>query len=101
MNIRDLTIANATKILKLDLSGSSRMSRLILGNNKYLRELNCSGSVQLGTANGGQVLDLTGCKNIQKLDITNTKIVTINFAEGSNLQTAILSKSSIKNLYFK
>lgn len=101
LNIRDLTIANATKILKLDLSGSSRMSRLILGNNKYLRELNCSGSVQLGTANGGQVLDLTGCKNIQKLDITNTKIVTINFAEGSNLQTAILSKSSIKNLYFK
>ena len=56
LNIRDLTIANATKILKLDLSGSSRMSRLILGNNKYLRELNCSGSIQLGTANGGQYM---------------------------------------------
>lgn len=101
LNVRDLTISNATKILRLNLSGSSRMARLVLGNNKYLRELDCSGSVQLGTADGGQVLNLTGCKNIQSLDVTNTKLVTINFAEGSNLKKAILSKSSIKNLYFK
>ena len=101
LNVRDLTIANATKILKLDLSGSSRMTKLTMGNNKYLRELNCSGSIQLGTESGGQVLNLTGCKNLQTLDITNTKIVTVNFAEGGNLKTATLSRSNINSLLFK
>ena len=101
LNVRDLTIASATKILKLDLSGSSRMTKLTMGNNKYLRELNCSGSIQLGTESGGQVLNLTGCKNLQTLDITNTKIVTVNFAEGSNLKSAILSRSNVNSLLFK
>lgn len=101
LNVRDLTIANATKILKLDLSGSSRMTKLTMGNNKYLRELNCSGSIQLGTESGGQVLNLTGCKNLQTLDITNTKIVTVNFAEGGNLKTATFSRSNINSLLFK
>lgn len=101
LNVRDLTIANATKILKLDLSGSSRMTKLTMGNNKYLRELNCSGSIQLGTESGGQVLNLTGCKNLQTLDITNTKIATVNFAEGGNLKSAILTRSSVNSLLFK
>lgn len=101
LNIRDLTIANATKILSLNLAGSSRMTRLIMGQNKYLRELNCAGSYLLGTASGGQVLDLTGCKNIQKVDISNTQITTINFAQGGNLKRANLTSSLVKNLSFK
>lgn len=101
LNIRDLTIANAIKILTLNLAGSSRMTRLIMGQNKYLRELNCAGSYLLGTASGGQVLDLTGCKNIQNVDISNTQITTINFAQGGNLKQANLTSSLVKNLYFK
>lgn len=101
LNIRDLTIANAVKILSLNLAGSSRMTRLIMGQNKYLRELNCAGSYLLGTASGGQVLDLTGCKNVQKVDISNTQITTINFAQGGNLKSANLTSSLVKNLTFR
>lgn len=100
LNLRDLTIANATKILSLNLSSSSRMTRLIMGNNKYLRELNCRDSYLLGSISGGQVLDLTNCPNIQTVDITNTQITTINFASGGNLKQAVLSSSMVKNLSF-
>lgn len=101
LNIRDLTIAQAFKILKLDLQGSSRMTKLSMGDNKYLKELNCSGSYLLGTAAGGQVLDLSKCKNIQKVNIQNTQITTINFASGGNLKEVNLSYSLIRNISFK
>ncbi len=89
LNVRDVTLDQAEKIVELNLSGSSRMSGLTLGNNKYLRSLDCSYSYLLG--DNGKALELRNCPNLQYLDLSYTsKLSGINFPENSNLKEVIL-----------
>ena len=98
LNVRDLTITKARKINKLNLAGSNRMSTLTLGQNVYLRELNCSNSYLLGTGVNGQTLDLTECRNLRKLDISNTKITSVSFPPNGNMTDIKLQGSQIKGI---
>ena len=98
LNVRDLVITKAEKIIELDLSYSSRMTALTLGNNKYLRSLNCSNSYLLGTATNGQLLDLTKCVNLKEFNMAWTKINAVNFPKDTVLNKINLSESSIKNV---
>ena len=98
LNVRDLTITKAERIINLDLSYSSRMTALTLGKNKYLRTLNCSNSYLLGTGTNGQLLDLTQCVNLREIDISYTKINAVNFPPDNTIKSINLSGSSIKNI---
>jgi hypothetical protein len=98
LNVRDLIITKAEKITELDLSYSSRMTALSLGNNKYLRKLNCSNSYLLGTATNGQLLDLTKCVNLKEFNMAWTKINAVNFPKDTVLNSINVAESSIKNI---
>ncbi len=98
LNVRDLTITKAEKILELDLSYSSRMTGLTLGNNKYLRKLDCSNSYSLGTSTTGQSLDLSKCANLKDLNIAYTKIISITFPQDTQLNNINVAYSTIKNI---
>ena len=98
LNVRDLTITKAEKIVQLNLSSSSRMTALTLGNNKYLRELDCSNSYLLGTGTNGQLLNLSQCVNLRKVDASWTKFTAINFPKNANLQEIKLNGSTIKSV---
>lgn len=98
LNVRDLTITKAEKIVQLNLSSSSRMTALTLGNNKYLRELDCSNSYLLGTGTNGQLLNLSQCINLRKVDASWTKFTAINFPKNANLQEIKLDGSTIKSV---
>ena len=99
LNVRDLTIAKAEKILKLNLSNSTRMTTLTLGNNRLLRELDCSMSYLLGTGTGGQTLNLEKCLNLKKLDVSYTKLTSMILPTNSSLETIIADGSTIKSLH--
>ena len=99
LNIRDLTIAKAEKILKLNLSNSTRMTTLTLGNNKLLRELDCSLSYLLGTGTGGQTLNLEKCLNLRTLKVGYTKLTALNLPTNGNLTTINIDASTIKAIY--
>lgn len=99
LNVRDLTIAKAQKISKLNLSNSTRMTALALGNNYLLRELDCSMSYLLGTATGGQTLDLSRCINLRDINVAYTKLTGITFPTNSNLKHINLDASAVKNVF--
>lgn len=98
LNVRDLVITKAEKIIELDLSYSSRMTALSLGNNKYLRKLDCSNSYLLGTATNGQLIDLTKCVNLKEFRMGFTKVPTVNFPTNTVLNIIDVNNSSIKNI---
>ena len=98
LNVRDLTIANAKKILKLNLSSSTRMTALTLGENKFLKDLDCSHSYLLGTGVGAQSLDLSGCRNLRNIDISYTKLTGLILPQNSNIETINVEKSTIKGI---
>lgn len=98
LNVRDLVIGKAEKILKLDLSSSARMATLTLGNNKYLTELTCANSYILGTGVNGQSLNLSLCKNLKSLDLSYTKLSSVTLPENANLKNIVINGSTIKVL---
>ena len=98
LNVRDLTIDKAERILNLDLSYSSRMTILTMGNNKYLRTLNCSNSYLLGTGDNGQTIDLSKCVNLREVDLSYTKVTGVNISANNILKKINLGSSSIKNV---
>ena len=98
LNLTEARIENATKILELDFSYSNRMNGLKVGNNIYLRSLNCTNSYLLGTATESQSLDLSNCKNLKTVDIAYTAFTGIVFPRDTVLNSINLTGSSIKNI---
>ena len=98
MNLTEARIEKAIKILELDFSYSNRMAGLKVGNNTYLRSLNCTNSFLLGTATESQTLDLSNCKNLKTVDISYTKFTGITFPTDTVLNEINLTGSSIKNV---
>jgi hypothetical protein len=99
LNLTEAVIDNANKLLELDCSYSNRMTSLIVGNNTYLRHLNCTNSYLLGTGQESQTLDLSNCKNLKTVDISYTKFTGITFPTDTVLNSIDLTSSSIKNIY--
>ena len=98
LNLTEAVIEKATKILELDFSYSNRMTGLKVGENTYLRKLNCANSYLLGTATESQTLDLSKCKNLKEVDISYTKFTGITFPIDTTLNVINLTGSSIKNI---
>ena len=98
LNVRDLIITKAERILNLDLSYSSRMTALTLGNNRMLRSINCANSYLLGTAAIGQTLDLSKCHNLKQVDLSYTKLSSIVFPQDTVLSNIKLLGCSVKNI---
>ena len=98
LNLTEARIEKATKILELDFSYSNRMAGVKVGNNTYLRSLNCANSYLLGTATESQTLDLSNCKNLKTVDISYTKFTGITFPQDTVLNSINLTGSSVKNI---
>ena len=98
LNLTEARIEKALKLLELDVSYSNRMSSLKVGNNKYLRTLNCTNSYQLGTATESQMLDLSNCSNLKSVDISYTKFTGISFPRDTVLNHINLTGSYVKNI---
>ena len=98
LNLTEARIEKAIKLLELDVSYSNRMSGLKVGNNTYLRSLNCTNSYLLGTATESQMLDLSNCKNLKTLNIAYTKFTGITFPQDTVLNSINLLGSSVKNV---
>ncbi len=97
----DLTMIAAerlTKILSLNFSGATRLSVLGLGQNVYLRELDCSRAQNLGSDNDGKTLDISNCKNLQTMDISVTQITGVNFPRNTNLTFCDMSYTKITSV---
>ena len=98
LDLTSISAERLKKILAINLSGSSRLSVLGLGQNVYLRELDCSRAMNLGTDNEGKTLDISNCKNLQSMDVSVTKITGINFPRNTNLITCNLSNTKITSV---
>jgi len=98
LNLTEARIEKALKLLELDVSYSNRMEGLKIGNNKYLRHLNCTNSYRLGTATESQTLDLSNCVNLKTVDLSYTKFTGVMFPTDTVLNSINLTSSSIKNV---
>jgi hypothetical protein len=95
LNLTSISVEKLNKVLALNFSGSTRLSVLGLGQNTYLRELDCSRAMNLGTDNEGKTLNLSNCKNLQHMDVSVTKITGINFPKNTNLISCNCSYTNI------
>ena len=98
MNLTEARIEKAYKLLELDVSYSNRMAGLKVGNNTYLRSLNCTNSYLLGTATESQSLDLSNCKNLKTVDLSYTKFTGVTFPQDTVLNVVNLTGSSVQNI---
>lgn len=98
LNLTEARIEKALKLLELDVSYSNRMEGLKIGNNKYLRTLNCTNSYRLGTATESQTLDLSNCINLKTVDLSYTKFTGVMFPRDTVLNSINLTSSGIKNI---
>ena len=95
LDLTSISAERLNKIITLNLSGSTRLSTLGLGQNTYLRELDCSRAQNLGTDNEGKTLDLSNCKNLQKMNVSVTKLTGVVFPRNTNLISCDLSYTKV------
>ena len=98
LDLTSISAERLRKILALNFSGSTRLSVLGLGQNVYLRELDCSRAQNLGSDNDGKTLDISNCKNLQRMDVSVTKISGVNFPRNTNLTYCDLSYTNITSV---
>lgn len=79
LDVRSINIANATKLVELDISHSSRIEEISLGNNKYLQRVLCNDCSKLGFQVDNKTLDLSNCATLRELDCSNTHIANVTF----------------------
>ena len=84
LRISEIYLENAMSLNKLDCSGSQMLKSLNIGPLKYLRELDCSGCVNLGTADANKGIDLSGCDNLMVLRASGTQLMSITFPKNGS-----------------
>ena len=89
-------IQYAEKLTDLDIRGSSYITQMFLGNNKYLTDLNCSNCINLGTVISN--IDVSKCINLKSFNISNTKLTSVSFPVGGALKEINLTNSPISTL---
>ena len=101
LKLSELQIANAKQLLNLDIPNSLRLKSMEVGANTFLRSINLSGSTQLVTG-----LNLQECKNLQSVNVSNTKISSLTLPSGGNLKTLraanieTIQEINLQNLQF-
>ena len=99
LQISNLAIGNATKIVEIDCRGSRHLNQLQLGANKLLQKVDVSGCINLGSIAEFKRLDLSNCINLKYLDCSNTKLGEVVFnEEGGSLETLNLSNTDLTSL---
>lgn len=84
LRISEIYLENASSLNKLDCSGSQMLKSLNIGPLKYLRELDCSGCVNLGTSDSNKGIDLSGCDNLMVLRASGTQLMSITFPKNGS-----------------
>lgn len=77
LDVRSLNIANANKLVELDISRSNRIEEIELGGNTYLERLLCNDCKNLGLNVDNKTLNLSNCKSLKEIDCSNTHIANI------------------------
>ncbi len=77
LDVRQLSLANAAKLVELDVSYSNRIEEIELGSNTYLNRLYCNNCVNLGYTVDNKTLNLANCVNLKELDCSNTHIANV------------------------
>lgn len=99
MDISFIDIQNARKLIKLDVEGNTRLSSIIMNNNKYLRHLNLKGCKNMGTDTKVQKIDISNCDNIRTVDISQTSLQGIDFSPvGGYIDYLDISSTSVQSL---
>lgn len=99
MDISFIDIQNARKLIKLDVQGNTRLSSIIMNNNKYLRQLNLKGCKGMGTDTKVQKINIANCDNIRHVDISQTSLQGIDFSPvGGYIDYLDISGTSIQSL---
>ena len=94
--LSEIQVGEAEKLLDFDLSDSPRLATLSLGNNTYLTNFNVSNSKLLSG-----VVDLSGCSNLETINIEGTKITSLSLPQNGILTSINCSKSEIAKLELK
>lgn len=95
LKANSLVLNNAKKLISLDVSYSSKLLALSLASNTYLQNLDCRGSVRLGTDASGAQLDLSNCENLKTVNLDNTKLTSVVFPQGGSLKTISMKNTAI------
>ena len=93
-----LILGAATRLTRLDLSGTVKLTTLSLLKNKFLRYLNCNGCTRLGTEASGAQLNLSNCENLKEVYLDDTKLTSIAFPVGGALKTVSAKNSNITGI---
>lgn len=96
-----LSLGNATKLTRLKCTSPNLMA-LGVSSMSFLQDLDLAGCSKLGTATGGaNVLDISECTNIKKVNIEGTQITSVKTnADGGNLEEIRYPKA-IKTIFLK
>ena len=95
LDVASINIAQADKLIELDVSDCNKIQELALGQNTYLQRVISSDCKKLGITNNA-ILDLSNCYSLKKLDCSNTKIKGIRFnPKGGVLEELDCKKTDI------
>lgn len=95
LKANSIVLNNARKLIDLDVSYSTKLLSLSLSNNVYLQNLDCHGSVRLGTDASGAQLDLSNCMNLKYVNLDSTKLSSVVFPQGGSLKEISMRNTAV------
>lgn len=89
-----IDIGMANRLIELKCEDSDVLVKTDLSKNDYLREVSFKNCSRLGTASGGSnILDVSKCTNLRKVDVRGTQITSIlSNVDGGNLEEVLYSE---------
>jgi hypothetical protein len=93
LDVRSLNLGNARKLVELDISNSTRIQSISLGQNEYLQKVLVNGCTNLGYQVDDKTLDLSRCTTLKEIDASNTHIANVVF----NQTGGVIEKLNLSN----
>ena len=89
-------IGNAAKLSEINLSKADALKELEIKANTYLRSIDLQGDIGLTSS-----VDLSGCTNLETVNIANSGISSLDLPAGANLSQVICTNAGIHTLKLK
>lgn len=88
-----IDIGFATRLVEFKCEDSDVLLKADLSKNSYLKEVSFKGCSEMGNTTGGaNVLDVSQCTNLRKIDVRGTQITAIQSnTDGGNLEEILYS----------